>query len=341
MPASRHARTDPWDPQGYPAQLRHHALRAPGGAAWLRNVGGLVERQCTAWGLRPHPVSGRPWFAGHAGIVVPVIDASGTALALKCQIPDPGLATEATALRLWSGNGAVGIIRDDEGFLLLEWLDPQQDLGRVPVPETAGIWGGIMDRLGQRVSQLPPSGEGNQQFERTDALAERWNDELPARWADMPALAPRRLLDAALELCQTRGAVGRRDNDDFLVHADLHYFNVLARPATGEYVAIDPQPFIGDREFAVLPMLHNRLDELPDRNPAAALRSRLRGLCKAAGLDTGLATGWSIARAVEDHLSFAEQGLPEDAERSLWVASALSNGEMSGLPGVRQLKPLV
>ncbi|WP_372700007.1 aminoglycoside phosphotransferase family protein [Arthrobacter sp. JSM 101049] len=341
MQASQNTGNPGWDPADFPRQLRHNALRTPVGGPWLQNAGQRISNQCSRWNLHLDPGSTRPWFAGHAGLVVPVLDAAGTRFALKYQIPDPDLATEAAALRLWAGIAAVDLIRDEGGFLLLERLDPDRDLGAVPVSEAVDIWGNIMGRLGQRVSQGSSPADGVGGFERTDALAERWNDELPARWADAPELLPRRLLAAALELCQQRGAVGRRDSDDFLVHADLHYYNVLARPTTGEYVAIDPQPFVGDREFAVLPMLANRLGDLPERDSAHALRARVRHLVQAANLDADMATGWSVARAVEDALTYSEQGLDLDAERSLWIATALSCGDMSTLPGVHQLKPLV
>ena len=38
------------------------------------------------------------------------------------------------------------------------------------------------------------------------------------------------LLEEALAVCQTRGVVGRRSSRDVLVHADLHFGNILARP---------------------------------------------------------------------------------------------------------------
>ncbi len=71
---------------------------------------------------------------------------------------------------------------------------------------------------------------------------------------------PRWLLEAALEVCQTRGAVGRRSGTDVLVHTDLHFMNILATTTAerlslrGDYLAIDPpQPQIGEAEFAVAP----------------------------------------------------------------------------------------
>ena len=61
------------------------------------------------------------------------------------------------------------------------------------------------------------------------ARAEQWSDELPESWERLGRPFPRWLLEAALEVCQTRGAVGRRSGNDVLVHTDLHYLNILAR----------------------------------------------------------------------------------------------------------------
>ncbi len=326
--------------QDLPAPLRHRALRLPGGQQWLQTLGERVLARCERWNLDPDPSSTRAFYTGHAGIVVPVIGSDGVPLALKYQIPEPGLATEATALHWWSGQGAVRLFKDEDGFLLLERLDPDHDLGTVAVSEAGDIWGPLMSRLSLPAQDLPSTTAGADMVERTDALAERWNDELPARWAEFPSGLPRRLLEAALELCQIRGAVGRRDNEDFLVHSDLHYFNVLQRPSTGGFVAIAPRPLIGDREFAVLPMLNNRLTDLPSGDSGTALRRRLQHLCEAAGLDGELAVGWSVTRAVEDVLTSAEEGRFDDVERSLWVATALSGGDASSLPEVHLLKHL-
>lgn len=313
--------------------LRANALRLPRGRAWLEGLGERVQRLMGQWSLT-HDAAAGSWWAGHGGVVVPVTAADGRPLALKASIPEEELRSEAWALAVWAGRGAVEMV-DHDGFdLLLERLVPDADLGAIPVPDACAIWGDTMRRLSL------PARAGWPPFERTDAIAERWNDELPAEWDALGRPFPRSVLEAGLDVCQYRGAVSRRDADDFLVHADLHFYNVLARPGGG-YAAIDPQGFVGDREFAALPMLHNRLGELPPRNQAAALRGRLRLMCAAAGLDAALAAAWSVARAVEDSLWFTRQGHAEDAERSRWVATALAGLELAGLPRAGDLKPLV
>jgi streptomycin 6-kinase len=171
-----------------------------------------------------------------------------------------------------------------------------------------------------------------------------------------------------------------------LVHSDLHYANILARPAgalagedltadtgrkdgstpdasterrpegsgagptgasaarapgragpdrgsrAGRYVAIDPKPVIGDAEYAVAPMLWNRIDGLSEVAPQADLRLRCAALASAAGLDAGLARDWSVVREVRNALSYLESGSPGDARRSLWVASSLLGRTLPDLP---------
>lgn len=324
-----------WEPEPHalPARLRSNALLLPSGRAWRAGLADHLHRVMARWSL-VHDADAGTWWARHSAVVVPVLSETGRPLALKASIPDDDLLTEAWALEIWAGDGAVRMLRHEGFDLLLERLAPDADLGAVPMEEACGHWGALMARLSLPADPVWPP------FGRTDALAERWNDEFPADWEELGRPFPRSVLEAALDVCQYRGAVSRRDSDDFLVHADLNYHNVLARPSGG-YAAIDPQGIVGDREFAVLPMLHNRLGDLPPRNQAAALRGRLRILGSAAGIDAGLAAAWSVARAVEDTLWFTRHGRAPDAERSLWVATALAGLDVSHLPAASDLKPLV
>ena len=171
----------------------------------------------------------------------------------------------------------------------------------------------------------------------------------PRRGSDWARPFPRWLLEAALEVCQTRGAVGRRSGKDVLVHADLHYLNILARPGrpaparrqepggAGPYAAIDPQPMIGEAEFAVAPVA---VEQAP-RVAAAGSRTGLLARCgdfRAAGLDAEAARQWSLAREVENALWYASQRHHDgDLARSLWVASTLAGRTLAGLPAPQEL----
>ncbi len=168
-----------------------------------------------------------------------------------------------------------------------------------------------------------------------------WTDTLPADWDRLGQPFDRWLLECALEVCQVRGAVGRRSECDVLVHSDLHYLNILPRmastgaiaePTAASYLAIDPKPVIGDAEFAVAPMLWNRIRDLFPGDPAGHLRQRCSDLAAAAGLDPLLARDWSVVREVQNALTAVEAGNRDAAQRSLWVASTLLRRTLPELP---------
>jgi streptomycin 6-kinase len=268
-------------------------------------------------------------------------------LALKLSRPFPEAASEAPALRLWGGRGAVRLLADEPGAvaLLLERLDAEHRLQDVPFPEAARIWGALVREL----SIAPDPRPGWDGFARIDALAERWSDDLPERWDRLGRPFPRWLLEAGLEVTHTRGAVGRRGGRDVLVHTDLHGMNVLGVPP-GEagahddapsYRAIDPQAALGEAAFGVAPMLWNRLPELAGPDAPGALLERCGLLAREAGLDAEAAREWAVLREVENALWYAERpGHGRDVERSLWVASALCDRLLPGLPAVGDLKRL-
>lgn len=320
-----------------PDALRRRYLGTREGRTWLEELPARVEAGLSAFGLTvdDDDGGGRAWH-GHGALVLPVLTAAGSPAVLKLPFPHPEAATEAPALQLWDGRGAVRLLdRDAAGTcLLLERLDPDRTLLDVRLPAAVRIWGALMRTLSLAEDDSP-------QWAGIPALAERaeqLSDELPQDWEALDRPFERWLLEAALEVCQTRGAVGRRSARDVLVHADLHYANILARPGTVEdYAAIDPQAVYGEPEYAVAPMLWNRLQDLDPQAPEEALRARLDTLCEAAGLDRKAAVDWSILREVTNALEYVRLGLHGDAQRSVWVASALAGRSHPGLPPVRDL----
>jgi streptomycin 6-kinase len=221
----------------------------------------------------------------------------------------------------------------------------------------------------RRLSLRPDGRTEWAQIPALAAEAETWTDTLPADWEATGRPFPRWLLEHALETCQLRGAVGRRSARDVLVHSDLHYGNILARcapgadfpgwpgesgsapaedpgagpaadadtrdpeqPLAGGFVAIDPKPLLGDAEYAVAPMLWNRIGDLPAADPAGQLRLRCAELAAAAGLDPDLARDWAVVREVRNALYYLETGSPGHARRSLWVASSLLGRTLPDLP---------
>lgn len=322
-----------------PEQLRLRHRQTQPGRAWLSRLPGFIRRALTQWDLSVDLQQGQQPWHGHTGIVIPVRLVGGATAALKVAFPHEEALIEPLALQLWNGEGSVRLLESDAsmGAMLLERLDVQRSLATVPMVEAAEIWGTMVQKLSIRPDDKPEW----LAVPHIAATAERWSDELPQRWADLQEPFPRWLLEAALEVCQTRGVVGRRSSDDVLVHTDLHFENILARPGSAEYLAIDPQAQLGDAEFAVAPCLWNRLQDLPSINAEGALRARACAFARAAGLDEQLSAQWSVLREVENALCYlAEPGHADDATRSLWVASTMAGKTLPGLPAAHQLKRL-
>ena len=78
-----------------------------------------------------------------------------------------------------------------------------------------------------------------------------------------------------------------------LLHQDLHGDNVLAAQRE-PWLAIDPKPLTGEREFAVAPIV--RSTELG--HSRRAVLHRLDRLTAELGLDRDRARGWTIAQTI-------------------------------------------
>ena len=95
---------------------------------------------------------------------------------------------------------------------------------------------------------------------------------------------------------------------------------------------------IGEAEFAVAPLLWNRIRELSRADPERGLRERCHDFSMAAGLDADVARQWSLAREVENALWYAAKPRHEgDLARSLWVASTLAGRTLPELPAPHEL----
>ena len=74
------------------------------------------------------------------------------------------------------------------------------------------------------------------------------------------------------------------------MHGDFHHHNILAS-ARG-HLAIDPQPFLGEPEYDIVPFLWN---PLPIRIRPELLDARLAAFA-AAGLDEERMRAWTVIR---------------------------------------------
>jgi streptomycin 6-kinase len=294
-----------------PEKFAVDTLTREGEAArrWLARLPDLVGELCVRWGLR---VTGDPMH-GYLALVVPVLRGAAR-YALKVSWIDGETANEAAALALWNGGGAVRLIDADDakGALLIEWLDPGRSLKEVDLSVAVPVAARLLRRLAVPVPAQWPA--------RPVPRLRRWAldlaTELPARWRATGRPFPQRRLDAAAEVAT---ALAQRAGG-LLANRDMHYQNVLAGDRE-PWLVIDPKVMRGDAEFGLAPLLWRRLGEA---GGPVGLRRRFDTLVDEAGLDTELARGWTLLRAIDYQLWGLNLGLTEDPALCATVIDWLS-----------------
>jgi streptomycin 6-kinase len=215
--------------------------------------------------------------------VAPAVTAEGEDVVLKVQKPHRESEHEAAALELWDGEGAIRLLDHDpeEHALLLERCIPGTPLAAAGAEVALGVFVDLLPRLWKPAG--PP-------FRPLADEAAWWAEYLPREWEQAGRQFERPLLDAALEALHELPPtqVGL-----LLLHQDLHGENVLAAQRE-PWLAIDPKPLAGEREFGVAPILrsfelgHSRRDVL----------ARFDRLTSELGLDRERARGWTIGQTI-------------------------------------------
>jgi streptomycin 6-kinase len=306
-------------PRTQPPRLRLRDVRAldstdfaptqtPAGRKWIAGLASLVEALAEDWRLSRQ--TDAIWY-GYNAVVMPV-ERDEEPLALKVAWPAEPVALEVRALAAWRGRGAVGLMASDErrGALLLRRLDPARSLAGVPLAEAASAAGRLIRTLAIAAPEGIPSME---------AVALGIAASLPVRQRLLGTPIPGRWLDGAVGLANDLSAARR----PALIHADLHYGNVLASGRRdAPWTAIDPKPFVGDPERSVAELLWTRADELAD---VEALTGLLEAIVGGGGLDRDRAIAWGFVRAIDYWLWGLEHRLTIDPVRCERVASALAS----------------
>ena len=212
------------------------------------------------WGLE----LGAPFPLSYASYVVAVGD--DAVLKVSWAGDDESL-DEAEALALWGGEVAVRVHRSDRArrALLEERASPGTDLRALPQGEAIAIAVALGQRLWRR---------GAAPFRPVTDFVPQWLRNTPTE-----------LTPLAEEL------LAGLDVGDWLVHGDFHHYNVLRHG--DRYLAIDPKPYLADREYDVYAWLHNPREYVVTREDAEA---RIAPFV-AAGLDDFKIRAWSVIRA--------------------------------------------
>ncbi len=251
----------------------------PGGRAWVERLPELVDRCTERWSL----VVGEHYGEGWASLTLRASGPAGEPLVLKLSFPHHGAEHEADALLAWGGDGAVRLLdRDDAGgALLLERCEPGTPLSTLRSDAALAVAAELLPRL------WIPAGAP---FAALVDEAANWSDELADLWERHGRPFERKLLDSA------RGGLRELIDDPgapVLVSQDFHAGNVL-RAGREPWLAIDPKPLVGDREFGVVALVRGR--ELGTADADVLLR--LERLVSDLELDAERVRRWTLAHTL-------------------------------------------
>ncbi|MCG5467564.1 aminoglycoside phosphotransferase family protein [Micromonospora sp. LAH09] len=271
----------------------------PAGRTWLATLPTWLAECTERWSLRLGP----PFRYAYASLAMPADLPDGTAAVLKLQYPDEDSRHEADALAQWNGDGAIRLLAQDpeRRGLLVERCQPGTPLHELPMDRALDAVTALLPRLWRPVgAPFTPLAEE----------AAGWIDRMPGNWDRAGRPYERRLLDAALDLLT---GLASSQGEQVLVNQDLHAGNVLA--ANREpWLAIDPKPLSGEREFSVVPMVRGReLGHSP-----VAVRHRLDRLTAELGLDRERVPGWAVGHT----LAWSVDGavvFPHQVEVARWL----------------------
>jgi len=269
---------------------RGRALRIPAGLAWLKaseagaqwlsslpdRVNGCVEK----WDLR----LGSPFTTAYTSLTIPARLPHGADVVLKVPFPDRESEHETLALSWWGGDGAVKLLQNDPalGAFLIERCIPGTPVSSLEQDAALDVLVNLLPRLWK-----PVADDG---FRPLADEASWWASHLREDWVRTGRPFDARLVDAALEALRS---LPGSQAEQVLVHQDLHGDNVL-RARREPWLAIDPKPLAGEREFGLAPIVRSFEFGATRRD----VRHRLDRLSSELGLDRERSRLWCLAQTV-------------------------------------------
>ena len=256
-----------------------------GGGEWLDSLPGIVEACAEQWSL----LVANPYGGGNVSFVV-AVERDGVPAVLKVNFPEEETEREPDALAHWGGRGAVRLLEYDapRRALLIERCQPGTRLWDIEDDdESTRIAAAVLAVLWRP----PRAGHG---FTLLASAAARWALELPRDWEALGRPFEREILDEAVAACID---LGSDQGAAVVLHQDFHGGNVL-RAEREPWLAIDPKPLVGEREFDAASLLRDRRWLLGAAGDGARVRRRLDLLEAELGLDRERMRKWGIAHAL-------------------------------------------
>jgi streptomycin 6-kinase len=152
-------------------------------------------------------------------------------------------------LRAFDGSGAVRVLEDEVGAVLLERLEPGEQLvnlvRRGEDGEATRILAGVIEKLAHHTppAESPTVADWGRGFDRYINSGD----------AQIPGGLVRQARIVHEELVESQG-------NSMLLHGDLQHYNVLFDTDRG-WLAIDPKGVVGELEYEVGALLRNPVEQ--------------------------------------------------------------------------------
>lgn len=189
-------------------------------------------------------------------------------------------------LRAFAGDGAVRVYESETNAVLLERLEPGEQLvnlvKRGEDEAATTILAQVMEKLAHREApvECPTVADWGRGFDR---YLDTGDQQIPLE-----------LVHEARELYQDLTASQRTT---MLLHGDLQHYNVLFDNERG-WVAIDPKGVVGELEYEVGAILRNPVELREFYTTPATVNRRLEILTDLLHLDHSRALKWHLAQLV-------------------------------------------
>ena len=215
-------------------------------------------------------------------------------------------------LKAFADDGAVRVYESETGAVLLERLEPGEELvnlvKRGEDEEATKILAQVMRKLAvnQAPAECPAVADWGRGFDRYLASGDQ---QLPLEMVH----EGRALYQ---DLTATQGTT-------MLLHGDLQHYNVLFDNERG-WVAIDPKGVVGEWEYEVGPLLRNPVEQPELFANVATINHRLEILTSLLPLNHSRVLRWSYAQAILSAIWDVEDGYRiESTNSSLALACLL------------------
>jgi len=199
-------------------------------------------------------------------------------------------------LRAFAGDGAVRVYESETNAVLLERLEPGEQLVNLVKRGEDGAATRILAEVMEKIAhhdapvECPSVADWGRGFDR---YLDSGDQQIPLE-----------LVHVAREIYQDLASSQRTT---MLLHGDLQHYNVLFDNDRG-WVAIDPKGVVGELEYEVGAILRNPVELREFYTTPAIISRRLRTLTDLLHLDHSRALNWSFAQAVLSTIWNIEDG---------------------------------